>query len=153
MAKKKSPQTKTIRNRRASFDYQLGNEFVVGIVLNGRETKALRLGRGQLQGAYVNVRNGELFLIGAVIHGSNGIPIDEKESTQDRKLLANRKEIDKLVAARQQGMSIVPVALMTKSRFIKLRIAIGKGKKTWDKRQTIKKRDDTRNSQREMRQY
>lgn len=148
--RKKTPARKTIQNRRARFDYQLGDEFVVGIVLSGRETKALRLGRGQLQGAYVNIRSGELWLIGAVIHGTNGIPIDEKESTQDRKLLAKRREIDKLTAARQQGNTIVPLELLTRSRFIKLRIAIGRGKKSWDKRQTIKERSTNRELRRQI---
>ncbi len=148
---KKKSQSKSIQNRRARFDYQLGDEFVVGIVLNGRETKLLRLGRGQLQGAYVNVRGGELFLLNATIHPTNGIPLSESETIQDRKLLAKRKEIEKLIAAKQQGNTIVPLELLTRGRFIKLRIAVGKGKKSWDKRDAIKKRDDSINTQRQIR--
>lgn len=145
MAKKKHPNDKAIRNRRASFDYELGDSFVVGIVLNGRETKALRMGRGQLQGAYVTVKGDELFLINASIHGSNGIPIAEEESTRARKLLAKRKEIDQIIASKQQGRTIVPTAILVEGRFIKLRIALGKGKRDYDKRQTLKKRDDAKN--------
>jgi SsrA-binding protein len=149
MAKKK-PQEGKIRNKRARFDYELGDDYLVGIVLNGRETKSLRLGHGQLQGAYVTVKGDELFLINASIHGTKGIPIEDQEVTQARKLLAKRKEIDEIIAAKQQGRTIVPVDILTKGRYIKVRIAIGKGKKHQDKRQTLKERDDTRNAQREI---
>jgi SsrA-binding protein len=151
MVKKKSPSEKVIRNRRAKFDYELGDNFVVGIVLNGRETKALRLGHGQLQGAYVTVKEGELYLINATIHGTKNIPIEEHEATQARKLLAKRKEISEIIAAKQQGRTIVPTEILTKGRFIKVRIALGKGKKHYDKRETMKRRDDSRNTARELR--
>ena len=151
MAKKKPQDKKTIRNRRASFDYELGDSFVVGIALNGRETKSLRLGHGQLQGAYVTVKDDELFLINAAIHGTNGIPIEETEVTQARKLLAKRREINAIIAAKKQGATVVPTAILTQGRYIKVRIALGKGKKHQDKRQTIKKREDDRNTQRTIR--
>jgi SsrA-binding protein len=149
MAKKKPAEGK-IRNKRARFDYELGDDYLVGIVLNGREAKSLRLGHGQLQGAYVTVKGDELYLINASIHGTKGIPIEDQEVTQARKLLAKRKEIDALIAAKQQGRTIVPVDILTRGRYIKLRIAVGKGKKHQDKRQTLKERDDTRNAQREI---
>lgn len=148
--KKKRPSDGKIRNKRARFDYELGDDFLVGIVLNGRETKSLRLGHGQLQGAYVNVKNDELFLINASIHGMKGIPIPEEEVVRDRKLLATRKEIDQIISAKQQGRTVVPVDILTKGRYIKVRIALGKGKKNYDKRQAIKYRDDQRNAQREI---
>lgn len=151
MAKKVQSQTKVIKNRRASFDYALGDSYVVGIVLNGRETKALRLGHGQLRGSYVTVKNNELWLLNASIHGTNGIPIEDTEVTRTRKLLAKRKEIDQLINAKNQGMTIIPTEIMTRGRYIKLRIAVGKGKREYDKRHTIKKRDDDRNSARELR--
>lgn len=144
MAKKKATTPKVISNRRARFDYQLGDSLVVGIALNGRETKALRLGHGQLRGSYVNVKNGELYLTNASINGTSGIPIGEDEQTRDRKLLAKRREIDKLVQAKQQGNTIIPLELLTGGRYIKLKIATGKGKKKYDKRQTLKQRDETR---------
>lgn len=151
MAKLKSNDKKIV-NRRARFDYELGDSFVMGIVLNGRETKALRLGHGQLQGAFVAVKNGELFLMNTTIHGTNGIPIDEQEKTQDRKLLAKKREIAQIIAAKQQGKTIVPTELLTKGRFIKVRVAIGKGKREYDKRQTLKKQDDRRNIAKDLRQ-
>lgn len=147
---KKKPQEGKIRNKRARFDYELGDDYLVGIVLNGRETKSLRLGHGQLQGAYVTVKGDELYLINASIHGTKGIPIEDTEVSQARKLLAKRKEIDEIIAAKQQGRTIVPVDILTKGRYIKVRIAIGKGKKHQDKRQTLKERDDSINAQREI---
>lgn len=153
--KKKKPQDGKIRNKRARFDYELGDSFVVGIVLNGRETKSLRLGHAQLQGAYVTVKDapkgGELWLINASIHGTNGIPIEDSEVTQARKLLAKRKEIDQIIAAKQQGSTIVPTDILTKGRFIKVRISLGKGKKAYDKREVLKKRDVNRDISRDLR--
>jgi SsrA-binding protein len=152
MAKKKSPSDGKIRNKRARFDYELGDDYLVGIELNGREAKSLRLGHGQLQGAYVTVKGDELFLINASIHGTKGIPIEDQEVTRARKLLAKRKEIDEIIGAKQQGRTIIPVDILTKGRYVKVRIAIGKGKKHQDKRQTLKERDDSRNAQREIKQ-
>ena len=150
MAKKKRKATGTISNRRAKFDYDLGDEFVVGVVLNGRETKNLRMGHGNLRGAYVTIKDGELWLINASINGSRGIPIEPDETTQARKLLAKRREINQLIAAKQQGKTIIPTDILTKSRFIKVRIKTGTGKKKYDKRQTLKKRDDDRAAQRAL---
>jgi len=98
---KKPKTTGNIVNKRARFDYELGDSLVVGISLTGAETKALRMGHGQLHGAYVTDKNGELWLINAQITGDRGIPIDEQAKTRSRKLLAKRAEIDKLLAAKE----------------------------------------------------
>jgi SsrA-binding protein len=150
MAKKKPQDTGKIRNKRARFDYNLEDSFLVGIVLNGREAKSLRMGHGQLQGAYVTVKEGELFLINSSIHGTSGIPIPEEEVTHARKLLANRKEIDQIITAKKNNRTVVPVDILTRGKYIKLRIALGVGKKNYDKRETMKRRDDSRNTQREL---
>lgn len=144
MAKKRRNQTKRITNRRAKYDYELGDNFVVGLILTGAETKALRLGHGQLRGAYVTAREGELWLLNATISPSAGIPISETDQTRSRKLLAKRREINDLIEAKQQGKTIVPTEIITGGRFIKLRIAVGRGKKRYDKRQTIKSREAAR---------
>lgn len=144
MVKKKPQSTKVISNRRARHDYELDDSLIVGIELTGKETKALRMGHGQLRGAYVTVKDGELWLLNAAINGTTGIPISDTEQTRTRKLLAKRKQIDDFISAKQQGRTIVPLEILTKGRFIKVRIAMGKGKKTWDKRQTLKKRDEER---------
>ncbi|HVX58457.1 MAG TPA: SsrA-binding protein SmpB [Candidatus Saccharimonadales bacterium] len=137
-------QTKQIRNRRAAHDYELGDSLVVGLELTGAETKSLRMGHGHLRGAYVTVKNGELYLINATVTGSSGIRIDEDDQTRARRLLAKRREIDALIAARQQGRTIVPLEILTGGRYIKLRISVGKGRRQYDKRQTLKRRDDER---------
>ncbi len=147
MAKKKHPQTKTISNRRARHDYELDDSFVVGIALSGAETKSLRMGHGNLTGSYVTLKDGELWLINAAINGTNGITIPPEDQTRTRKLLAKRREIDNLAAAKQQGRTIVPLEILTRGRFIKVRISAGKGKKHYDKRQTLKKRDEMRRIQ------
>ncbi len=148
--KKSRPEVKRIQNTRARFDYALSDDLLVGIVLNGRETKALRLGHGQLRGAFVSVKDGELWLNNMTITGRNGLPIAPEDQTRARKLLAKRREIDALMAAKQQGNTIVPTEVLTRTRFIKVRIAVGRGKKMFDKRQTIKKRDDARSAQRDL---
>ncbi len=144
MAKKKPHQPKQISNRRARHDYELDDFLVVGLELTGPETKSLRMGHGQLRGAYVTVKGDELFLINATISGSSGIPISESDQTRARRLLAKRREIDAMVAAKQQGKTIVPLEILTGGRFIKMRISMGRGKKRYDKRQTLKARDDAR---------
>jgi SsrA-binding protein len=145
--KKHAHQTKQIVNRRARHDYELGDSLVVGIALTGAETKNLRLGHGQLRGSYVNVKDNELWLVNAAINGTNSIPITEDDQTRNRRLLAKRREIDALIQAKQQGKTIVPLEMLTHGRYIKLRIAVGRGKKLYDKRQTLKKRDESRTIQ------
>jgi SsrA-binding protein len=142
--KKKANQTKQIANRRARYDYELGDELVVGVALTGAETKALRRGHGHLRGAYVTVKDGELWLFNATITGDSAIKIPEEMHTRNRKLLAKRKEIDTLIAAKQQGKTIVPLDILTKGRYIKVRIAAGRGKKKYDKRASIKAREEKR---------
>lgn len=146
--KKSASKSQAIVNRRASFDYALSDELTTGIVLNGREARAARDGRVQLKGAFVTIRNNELWLNNA----SFSLKLNTKgvsETTVDttaRKLLASRKQIDELAARKQDGMSIVPLRLLTRGRYIKLVIALGKGKKLYDKRQAIKKRDQERDA-------
>jgi SsrA-binding protein len=151
--KKKQTTTKQIVNRRARHDYELGDSLVVGISLTGGETKALRMGHGQLRGAYVNVKDGELWLMNATINGTRGVVIDEQTQVRNRKLLAKRREIEQLIEAKQQGRTIVPLEILTGGRFIKLRIAIGRGKKLYDKREALKKRDESRTIARAVSRY
>ena len=148
--RKKSQSPGKIVNRRARFDYELGDSLVVGLELSGAETKALRMGHGQLRGAYVNVLGDELWLVGAQITGSTGVPLNEDEQVRSRKLLAKRREIDSLVSARQAGNTIVPLELLTRGRYIKLRISVGRGKKLYDKRETIKRRQQEREAKRSL---
>ena len=151
--KKKQPQAKMIQNRRARHDYELGDDLIVGIQLTGAETKALRMGHGQLRGAYVNVKDSELWLFNATISGTNGIPISESDQTRSRKLLAKRKQIDQLIEQKNQGKTLIPLEVLTQGRYIKVRVAIGRGKKLYDKRQTLKKRVEQREISRQIKQH
>jgi SsrA-binding protein len=149
MAKQKT-SPKKITNKRAKFDYDLGDSLLAGLVLTGAETKALRLGHGHLRGAYVTVKDGELYLLNATITGFNGVKLDETEQTRTRKLLLKKREIAKLLEEKNQGKSIIPTELLTQGRFIKIRISTGTGRKNYDKRHLIKKRDEDRNTLREL---
>lgn len=149
MKKKSGQGPKQIVNRRARHDYELGDSLVVGIALTGAETKALRMGHGQLRGAYVTTKDDELWLLNAAINGTRGVPIDETTQVRTRKLLAKRREISQLLEAKQQGKTIVPLELLTGGRYIKLRIAIGRGRKKYDHREVLKKRDAERDARRE----
>jgi SsrA-binding protein len=154
MAKKQAKKrgTNQIVNRRARFDYELGDEIVAGLSLTGQEVRAARDGHVQLKGAFVSVKSGELWLNNA----SFSLKLNEKGEgnrsidTSPRKLLVSRKQLDNFDSARQQGMTIVPTKLLTTGRFIKLVIALGKGKRRYDKRQVLKKRAETRDMNRAL---
>ncbi len=160
MAKKKKPATqpKAVVNRRARFDYAIDSrdEIVAGLVLTGPEVRAARDGHIQLKGSFVSLRDNELWLNNASFSlrlNERGKPGARAIDTSPRKLLANRKQIDAFKAQKQQGMTIIPLKLLTTGRFIKLVIALGKGKKHYDKRETIKRRDQDRDTKRSLKQY
>jgi SsrA-binding protein len=142
IVKKHKNQPKSIQNRRARHDYALDDSLVVGIELTGAETKSLRRGHGHIKGAYVTIKDGELWLFNSTINGDAGIKISEQDKTRTRKLLAKRKEIDALEQAKKQGNTIVPLEILTQGHYIKVRIAAGRGQKKYDKRQLLKKRDE-----------
>ena len=147
MSQKKPVKPAAITNRRARYDYQLGDELVVGLELTGPEVRAARDGHVQLKGAYVSLTGGELWLTNASFSlklNQKGQPGARSIDLQPRRLLAHRKQIDQFAAQKQQGMSIIPLKLLTQGRYIKLVIALGKGKKLYDKRQAIKSRDEKR---------
>lgn len=141
--KKKRTAPPSIVNRRARFDYELSEDLVVGIVLTGPETRAARDGHVQLRGAYVTIRDDELWLNNASFSLKNPIKGQSTQRTVDtsaRKLLAHRRQIDTFAAHKKSGFTIVPTKLLTEGGHIKLIIALGRGKKLYDKRETIKRR-------------
>lgn len=140
-----------IKNKKAYFDYQLDKKYLAGIVLSGAEVKSLRLKHASLAGSYIkalNIKNNrpELFLINAQINayrfaGKN----QDYDPKRTRKLLLKRKEIEELViASEQKSYSIIPLAFLLKHNQIKLELALAKGKKSFEKRESIKKRDLSR---------
>lgn len=150
MAQKTKKTTSTVTNRRASYDYYLSDELVVGLVLSGPEVRAARDGHVQLKGAYVTIKDEELWLINASFSIKNNQKGESNQRTVDnknRKLLANHKQINNLIAQKKAGLTIVPTKLLAKGRYIKLVIALGKGKKNYDKREVIKRRDFERERQ------
>ena len=140
MSKQKSVE---IVNRKAEFAYQILDRIVAGIVLTGTEVKSIRAGGGSLQEAYCVFRNGELFIrqmnIPVYSHGN----IQNHEPVTVRKLLLKKKELDRMEAkVKERGVSIIPLRLFFNERgFVKIEIALARGKKSYDKRDAIKKRE------------
>lgn len=158
MAGKKKPIKKNtpIVNRRARFDYELGDEIVAGLVLTGPEVRAARDGHIQLKGSFVTIKDNELWLNNASFSlklNQKGQASARTVDTEPRKLLASRKQISQLAINKKEGMTIVPTKLLTTGKFIKLVIALGKGKKRYDKRETLKRRDAERDANRAMKPY
>lgn len=147
------PQSATIVvNKKARFDYFIEDEYEAGLVLEGWEIKSLRAGKINLSDAHVIVKYGEAWLLGAQIQP---LPTASTHSTPDpirtRKLLLKRRELDQLIGSvERQGYTLVPLTLYWKSNRIKIKIALAKGKKTHDKRETIKDRDWQRDRSRIM---
>ena len=135
-----------IKNRRASFDYEIIETFDAGIVLTGTEIKSIRQGKAGFTDTYCLVINGELWVKNMYIAEYSQGSYNNHLTHRDRKLLLNKKEIQKIAkAAEQPGFSIVPLRVFLNDRgFAKMVIAIARGKKLFDKRQSIKEREDKR---------
>lgn len=149
--KTKKPNTQAVINRRARFDYELGEEIIAGLVLTGLEVRAAREGHVQLKGAFVSLKNNELWLNNASFSlrlNVRGEANTRSVDTSARKLLVSKKQLAHFTDAKKQGMTIVPTKLFTNGKFIKVVIALARGKKTYDKRETIKRRDQDREARR-----
>jgi SsrA-binding protein len=137
-------------NRKARFDFDLLSTVEAGLVLSGHEVKSIRSGRVKLDGGYVVVRGGEAYLVGVTIppYQAANTPKDY-DPERPRKLLLTQKELAELDAASErEGLTIVPIKLYNNKQKLKLEIAIARGKKKFDKRETIKKRDTKRDIER-----
>lgn len=130
-------------NRKASHDYFIEERFEAGLVLEGWEIKAVRKGRAQINDAYVMVRNGELFLLGAHITPMlSTCTHHTAETTRTRKLLLQRNVIDKLIGkVERAGFALIPLDLHFSRQYLKATIGLAKGKKQHDKREAIKERE------------
>ena len=152
MAKEKSstksgsPQIINIKNKKASFEYQLLEKFVAGVVLTGSEIKSIREGKVSLQEAFCDFRNNELFVRQMNIAMYKQASYLNHEPTRERKLLLNKRELKKLKKKLdEKGLTIVPIRMFINDRGLaKIEIALGKGKKLYDKRESIKERDQKR---------
>ncbi len=134
MKKKKTSDSVTI-NRRARYDYQLGEELVCGMNLTGLEVRQIRDHHVQLRGSFVTLRNNELWL--------NNLTLGA-ETARNIRLLVTKKQLRTFARAKQDGYTIVPTKLLGGERYIKLVIATARGKKKYDKRESIKDRDISR---------
>lgn len=145
-------QQVNIKNKKARFNYEIGDTFTAGLVLTGTEIKSIRDGKASLTDSYCVVDNGEVWVkqmhISEYFYGS----YNNHTVRRDRKLLLNKKEIAKIAkSAAEPGFTIVPIRIFISEKgYAKLVIGIGKGKKQYDKRQSIKEREDKRNLDRVM---
>lgn len=135
-----------IKNRKATFDYDIIESFTAGMVLTGTEIKSIRLAKAGLADTYCLIENGELWVKNMYIAEYSYGSYNNHAAHRDRKLLLNKKELRRIVkAAQQPGFSVIPLRLFINERGLaKLVIAIAKGKKLYDKRQAIKEREDKR---------
>jgi SsrA-binding protein len=140
------------RNRRAFHEYTVDERIEVGIVLEGTEVKSMRAGQFSFADAYGRVRNGELWLIGLHIAEYTHGNLFNHEPTRDRKLLAHSAEIDRMRRrVEEKGLTLVPLEFFLKGGLIKLDIGVCRGKKLYDKRETLKRKAQERDMDREMR--
>ncbi len=148
----KLSNTVNIENRRAKFDYQFLDTLVAGMVLQGTEIKSIREGKAALSDSYCFFKNDELFVKNLHISEYSEASFRNHVPLRERKLLLNKNEINKLIKKiKDQGLTIVPVRLfLTDKGYAKLEIALAKGKKLYDKRQDIKKKDIEREMDRKF---
>ncbi|GAG10773.1 unnamed protein product [marine sediment metagenome] len=142
-----------VSNRRAFHDYHILETFEAGIALLGSEVKSLRDSQGSLQDAYVVLSGGEAILKSAYIAPYAQAAMFGHEERRSRKLLLHKRELAKLAkATRETGVTIIPLAIYPKKGFIKVKIGIAKGKKSYDKRAALKEKEEKRSIEREMKQ-
>lgn len=147
--------TTIANNNQAKFNYEILETYEAGLVLYGHEVKSIKTGHISLKGAFVTLKENELYLTNALIplykHASN---ITEYDPNRSRKLLVKRKEIRSFIGKKKQaGLTMVPIRVYTKGKHIKLEFALARGKSKYDKRDTIKKRETDRNIARVMKNH
>ena len=140
------------KNPTAYHNYTIDNKLEAGIVLSGTEIKSIRAGKINLKDSYAVIKNGECFIYGMHISPYEFGNIFNKDPLRTRKLLLNKKEINKLFGMiKQKGYSLVPISVYFKGNLVKVEIGVGKGKKLYDKREDIAKKDAQRRLQRALR--
>ena len=133
------------KNPTAFHNYSIENKLEVGIVLSGTEIKSIRNGKATLKDSYAIIKNNEVYVVGLHISPYEHGNIFNKDPLRDRKLLLNRREINKLIVmTKQKGYSLVPLNMYFKGSLVKIELGVGKGKKLYDKREDIAKKDAER---------
>lgn len=144
-------QRVVVSNRRAHHDYFIDETLEAGIALKGTEVKSLREAQGNLLDSYVQIRNGELWLIGMHIKQFEKGNINNHDPKRDRRLLVHKRELLRLkTRVVEKGLSLIPLSVYFIHNIVKIEIAIARGKKSFDKRETIAKREAKREAEREM---
>lgn len=140
-------------NKRANFDYAISDRFEAGLVLTGQEVKSVKAGHISLKESFVTIKGAELYLTNAhITPWKHAGEIKNYDPTRPRKLLLKKSEIKHLIGkTRVQGLTLVPIRVYTKKRLLKLEFGVGKGKKKFDKREDIARREDERKMQRALR--
>lgn len=142
-------------NKKALFDYEVLKEYEAGIVLNGWEVKSIRSGNASLKESYITVSKGEVWLVGMHISPWPGMSKNELgNEVRDRKLLLNSTEITKITQAKSiQGNTLIPINLHLSRNKIKVKLAVARGKKKYDKRQKLKEKDIKKQIDRDLKDY
>jgi len=148
------PEKTVAQNRKARHEYFIEETFEAGVVLTGTEVKSIRMGRASMSDAYAEVKNGEVFVNNLHISPYEMGNVFNVDPLRSRKLLLNKKEIARLTGyIQQKGYTLIPLRLYLSSKnLVKLELAVAKGKKLYDKRDSIAKRDSERNIQKELRE-
>lgn len=143
-----------ISNRKAKFDYEIDSTLEAGIVLKGTEIKSIRLGNANLKDSYAVIKNNEVFLLGMHISPYKEGNIFNHDELRTRKLLLHKKEIFKLRdKITLEGYTLVPIKLYFNKNKVKILLGVAKGKKSYDKRESIKKRDIERDIKKQYKNY
>ena len=143
-----------LKNKRANYDYEIEETYEAGIVLTGTEIKSIRDGKAQLKDSYAIVKNGEVFILNMHISPYDKGNIFNHEETRTRKLLLNKKEIYKIRdSIDREGYTLIPVKLYFKGNRAKILLGIARGKKTYDKREALKKKDMQREIEKQLKRY
>jgi SsrA-binding protein len=151
MTREELEEKNVVTNRRARYEYFVLESYEAGLALKGTEVKALRSGSANLQDGYVMVRRGEFWLVGMHVSPFEKGNINNHDPLRDRKLLLHAKEIRKLTAKLQEkGLALIPLRIYFKRNIAKVEIGLCKGKKSFDKRETIKQRDVERQLRRDF---
>ena len=141
-------------NKKAYHDYFILKEYEAGIELFGTEVKSLRMGKCSIKESYVNIRNGEVYVVGMHITPYEKGNLFNRDPLRDRKLLLHRQEIRSLIGKlKEQGYTLVPLKVYLKGSLVKVEIGLAKGKKLYDKREALKQKDDKREADRAMKTY
>lgn len=139
------------KNPNAYHNYSIEDKYETGIELTGTEIKSIRNGKVNLKDSYAMIKDGEIYILGMHISPYEQGNIFNKDPLRSRKLLLNRREINKLIGKiNQQGYSLIPISLYFKGQFVKIELGLGKGKKLYDKREDIAKKDAERKIQRAL---